>query len=177
MRALALLPLALCLAACEQKMADAPRRDPFEPSPVFADGASARVPPAGTVAVDADLAPAADGLPAALPMAMLRRGRAQYEVFCTPCHDYTGHGNGRVVQRGFPRPPDFNAPALRDAPDRQLYDAITNGYGAMYSYASRVPVADRWAIVAYIRALQLSGDAPAGAFGPELTARLAEAKP
>jgi cytochrome c553 len=177
MRALLLLPLAVCLAACEQKMADAPRRDPFEPSTLFADGTSARIPPAGTVATDADLTPVADALPAVLSPAMLQRGRAQYEVFCTPCHDYTGHGNGRVVQRGFPQPPDFHSAALRAAPDRQFFDAITSGYGAMYSYASRVPVADRWAIVAYIRALQLSEDAPATALPSALTARLAEATP
>ena len=168
------LLLAVCLAGCEQKMADAPRRDPFEPSPLFADGTSARLPPAGTVATDADLEPVAAALPATLPMAMLEQGRAQYEVFCTPCHDYTGHGNGRVVQRGFPHPPDFHSARLRNAPDRLFFDAITNGYGAMFPYASRVPVADRWAIVAYIRALQLSEDAPAGMLGPELMARLDE---
>jgi mono/diheme cytochrome c family protein len=176
MRGWALL-LALCLAGCEQKMADASRRDPFERSPLFADGTSARLPPPGTVAADADLEPMAAGLPATLPMAMLERGRAQYEVFCTPCHDYTGHGNGRVVQRGFPHPPDFHSAALRAAPDRLFFDTITHGYGAMYPYASRVPVADRWAIVAYIRALQLSEDAPAAMLGPELIARLGEVTP
>lgn len=175
MRQWALL-LAVCLAGCEQKMADAPRRDPFEPSPLFADGTSARVPPAGTVAADADLEPVAAALPATLPLSMLERGRAQYEVFCTPCHDYTGHGNGRVVQRGFPHPPDFHSAVLRAAPDRRFFDAITNGYGAMYPYAARVPVADRWAIVAYIRALQLSDDVPATALDPALTARLAEVR-
>jgi hypothetical protein len=142
---------------------------------MFADGTSARLPPPGTVATDADLQPVATSLPTTLPMAMLERGRAQYEVFCTPCHDYTGHGNGRVVQRGFPHPPDFHSAALRAAPDRRFFDAITNGYGAMFPYASRVPVADRWAIVAYIRALQLSEDASGAMLGPELTARLVEA--
>jgi hypothetical protein len=176
MRGWALL-LALCLAGCEQKMADAPRRDPFEPSPLFADGTSARLPPPGTVATDADLEPMAAGLPATLPMAMLERGRAQNEVFSTPCHDYTGHGKGRVVQRGFPHPPDFHSAALRAAPDRLFFDAITDGCGEMFPYASRVPVADRWAIVAYIRALQLSENAPAAALSPELTTRLAGVTP
>jgi hypothetical protein len=169
------LLLALLVAGCEQKMADAPRRDPFETSPLFADGTSARVPPAGTVATDADLAPVATALPAGLPMSMLQRGRDRYEIFCTPCHDYTGHGNGRVVQRGFPHPPDFHSAALRRAPDRTFFDAITNGYGAMYPYASRVAVADRWAIVSYIRALQLADDVPAGELTPALVKRLAEA--
>jgi hypothetical protein len=175
MRRWALLLLAVCLAGCEQKMADAPRRDPFEPSPLFADGTSARLPPTGTVAADADLAPVAAALPATLPMAMLERGRERYGIFCSPCHDHTGHGNGRVVQRGFPQPPDFHSARLREAPDRLFFDTITQGYGAMYPYASRVPVADRWAIVAYIRALQLSEDAPAAMLTPALRAKLGEA--
>ena len=175
MRPLALLLVAACLAGCEQKMADAPRRDPYEPSPLFADGTSARLPPKGTVAAAADLAPVAAALPAELPMAMLQRGRERYGIFCSPCHDYTGHGNGRVVQRGFPHPPDFHSAGLRQADDRLFFDTITHGYGAMYPYASRVPVADRWAIVAYIRALQLSEDAPAEMLTPELVAKLAEA--
>lgn len=86
----------------------------------------------------------------------MRRGQVQYEVFCMPCHARTGYGNGMIVQRGFAQPPSFHSDRLRGAPVGHYFEVITNGYGAMYSYASRVEPEDRWAIVAYIRALQLS---------------------
>jgi hypothetical protein len=107
----------------------------------------------------------------------MQRGQQRFNIFCSPCHDYTGHGNGRVVQRGFPHPPDFHSARLIAAPDSHFFDVITHGYGAMFSYASRVPVADRWAIVAYIRALQYSEQVPAGDLTPDLKAKLAEAAP
>jgi mono/diheme cytochrome c family protein len=87
---------------------------------------------------------------------LLDRGRERYEVFCVPCHDETGDGRGMIVQRGFPPPPSYQTQRLRDAPPKHFYDVITNGFGAMYSYASRVPPNDRWAIAAYIKALQQS---------------------
>ena len=164
----------LALCGCQQKMADMPRLDPLETSPLFADGAGARPPVPGTIRADADLSEPADGLPAALDLALLQRGRERFEIFCAPCHDYTGHGDGRVVQRGFPHPPDFHSPALLTAPDKHFFDVITNGYGAMFSYAARVPPADRWAIVAYIRALQYAEQVPAADLTPDLRARLAE---
>jgi mono/diheme cytochrome c family protein len=92
-------------------------------------------------------------------MALLERGRQRFDINCSPCHGRTGEGNGMIVQRGFPRPPSYFSERLRNASDRHFYDVITHGYGAMYSYADRVEPADRWAIVAYIRALQASASA------------------
>ncbi len=89
-------------------------------------------------------------------LALLQRGRLQFHIYCTPCHSELGDGNGMIVQRGFPHPPDYEEQRLRDAPPQYFYDVITNGHGVMYSYADRVLAADRWAIAAYIRALQLS---------------------
>jgi hypothetical protein len=91
------------------------------------------------------------------------RGRERFNIFCSPCHDYAGTGNGMIVQRGLKAPPSFHADRLRGAPVGHFFDVITNGYGAMFSYGSRIPVSDRWAIIAYIRALQLSQNAPADA--------------
>ena len=102
-------------------------------------------------------------MPIDVTRAVLERGRERYDVFCSPCHARTGDGDGMIVQRGFPRPPSFHLDRLRTAADGHYYDVITNGFGAMYSYANRVKPDDRWAITAYIRALQLSrsGDTPA----------------
>lgn len=86
----------------------------------------------------------------------LRRGQERFNVYCSPCHGRAGDGNGMIVQRGFPRPPSLHTEALRLAPIDHFYGVITHGYGVMYSYADRVPPRDRWAIAAYIRALQLS---------------------
>lgn len=100
-----------------------------------------------------------DEKPAQTPpvtLALLERGQERFRIYCTPCHSKLGDGNGMVVQRGFPPPPSYHIDRLRQAPVRHLYDVITNGYGAMYSFAERVQPADRWAIVAYIRALQRS---------------------
>lgn len=144
----------LLLAACRQEMDDMPRREPLEASRTFADGMSARRPVPGTVAREDDLAPVPEAIPGPVNLAMLQRGQAQFGVYCTPCHGLDGAGDGMIVQRGFPAPPSYFEPALMRAPDRHFYDVITDGYGAMYSYAARVEPGDRWAIVAYIRALQ-----------------------
>lgn len=169
---LLLLPLVLLVAACDQDMADQPRYDPLEKSGQFADGMSARTPVAGTVTRDADLSPVPDKIPYPLTMALLERGQERFDIFCSPCHGLTGDGHGMVVRRGFPAPPSYHQDALREASDRHFYDVITNGYGAMYSYAARVPTADRWAIVAYIRALQYSRHAPAGELPDTLRQKL-----
>jgi mono/diheme cytochrome c family protein len=87
---------------------------------------------------------------------LLARGQERFNVFCAPCHDRTGSGNGMVVQRGFRAPPSYHDDRLRNAPVGYYFDVMTNGFGAMQDYAAQVPVADRWAIAAYIRALQLS---------------------
>jgi mono/diheme cytochrome c family protein len=166
------LVLVLAAAGCKQDMADMPRYDPLEKSGQFADGASARPPVAGTVARDDDLSPVPDKMPYPVTMALLERGQQRFDIFCAPCHGRTGDGDGMVVRRGFPAPPSYHQEALRKAPDRHFYDVITDGYGAMYSYAARVPPSDRWAIVAYIRALQYSRYAPAAALPQKLHEKL-----
>jgi mono/diheme cytochrome c family protein len=102
-----------------------------------------------------------------LTPALLQRGQDRFRIYCTPCHSELGDGNGMVVQRGFPHPPSYHVDRLRQAPTRHFYDVITDGYGAMYSFADRVGPADRWAIAAYIRALQLSQHTPATDLPPE----------
>ena len=94
--------------------------------------------------------------PFAITEDTVRRGRERYEIFCSACHGFTGHGDGMIVRRGFRRAASFNDDRLRQAPVGHFFDAITNGWGAMPSYASQIPVQDRWAIIAYVRALQLS---------------------
>ena len=98
--------------------------------------------------------------PLPLSMQSLARGRQRYEIYCTPCHDRVGTGRGMVVQRGYKQPPSYHIDRLRNAPLGYLFDVMTNGFGVMPSYAVQVPPADRWAIAAYIRALQLSQYAP-----------------
>ncbi|MCA0032169.1 c-type cytochrome [Mesorhizobium sp. B263B2A] len=166
---------ALLVAGCRQDMEDQPRYDPLEASNQFADGMSARTPVTGTVARDTDLSRTPDRIPDPVTIELLQRGQQRFDIFCSPCHGRTGDGHGIIVQRGFSAPPSYHQDALRKAPDRHFYDVITNGYGAMYSYAARVPPQDRWAIVAYIRALQYSRDAPIAELPQTLRARL-EAK-
>ncbi len=92
-------------------------------------------------------------------MALLERGQQRFDIYCSPCHSKVGDGHGMIVERGFPQPPSYYIARLRDAPNQHFYDVITHGYGAMYSYADRVAPEDRWAITAYIRALQASAGA------------------
>lgn len=92
-------------------------------------------------------------------LALLQRGQERFRIYCTPCHSELGDGRGMVVQRGFPPPPSYHIDRLRKVPAQYFYDVITNGHGAMYSFANRVQPADRWAIAAYIRALQRSQNA------------------
>jgi mono/diheme cytochrome c family protein len=191
---MAALCLPCLLAGCErarQDMYDQPRYKPYAASALFADGASARaLPPgavphargqfagsssgrAGTAAVLRDQqAEAARQNPYPVDMQLLRRGQQRYTIYCTPCHSPAGDGDGLVVRRGFPAPPSYHTERLRAVPDRHLYDVISHGYGIMYPYADRVEPADRWAIVAYIRALQLSQHAPAASLPPDVRAQL-----
>jgi mono/diheme cytochrome c family protein len=165
-----LLALAALLAGCDQSMSDQKRYDTYEPAAasLWPDGSSARPLPEGVVA-EGDLAyAAAAASPPAVTPALLQHGRGQFAIFCSPCHGLAGDGDGMIVQRGFPAPPSYHTTRLRAASARHLFDVITNGYGAMYPYAARVAPADRWAIVAYIRALQLArhatlADAPEAA--------------
>lgn len=171
------------LTACRPDMNNQPKAKPLSQSDFFSNGASARQPPANTVAFQEhrENAPFYTGLtngsyitqlPVKLTPALLQRGRERFEANCAECHDRTGSGNGMVVQRGFPQPPSFHVDRLRNAPIGHFYDVITNGYGVMYSYATRVEPEDRWAIAAYIRALQLSHNAKVSDLDPEGRAKL-----
>jgi mono/diheme cytochrome c family protein len=148
--------LLLALAACNENMVQQPRYDDFEAAPLFPDGMVMQRPPEGTV--DRSAAPrlAAIRRPP-LTLALLERGRERFEIYCAPCHGSDGRGDGVIPSRGFPHPPSYLEPRLMAAPASHFYDVITNGYGVMYSYADRVPPRDRWAIAAYIRALQVAG--------------------
>ena len=156
-------------AGCElrQAMYDQEKYEPLEASAFFADGLSFRSQVDGTVArgqlmldehfyqgkIQGQLA---ETLPVAVDRQLLERGQERYNIFCAPCHGQTGAGNGMIVQRGLKQPLTFHQQRLREVPVGHFYDVITNGFGVMYSYASRISVADRWAIVAYIKVLQLS---------------------
>lgn len=166
-RALALLAapfaLSLLVGGCDLSMKHQARYDVQGPAPLFPHGSAQLNPPPGTVAegdVDPELAAAQP--PPATP-ALLARGQERFEIFCTPCHGRRGDGDGVVVQRGFPQPPSYYEPRLRDAPAAHFYDVITSGYGVMFPYGQRVAPADRWAITAYIRALQLARPVAASA--------------
>jgi mono/diheme cytochrome c family protein len=155
-----LLPvLVLLLAACERDMADQPKFGPLESAPVLPNRQAAQLPPEGTVPRGAALEPVPDRSPVPITRAVLDRGRERYEIYCAPCHGRLGDGQGMTPQRGFPPPPSYHQDAFRAAPDTFFYEVIGNGYGVMFSYANRVMPMDRWAIVAYIRALQLSQNA------------------
>jgi mono/diheme cytochrome c family protein len=156
-RALAMAVVALALAGCSKSNMDSqPKYHEYEQGSLFSDGKVLQEAPSGSVA-RGDLAREAQAREKPpVDASLLARGRERYEVYCTPCHDRTGRGNGIIVQRGMPRPPSYHDARLRAAPDQHYFDVITNGYGAMYSYADRVSPRDRWAVVAYIRALQLS---------------------
>jgi mono/diheme cytochrome c family protein len=144
------------LAACSQNMDAQPSYREYEPASLFRNGRVLQQEPRGTVARD-DIARQAS-LTERPPLSpeFLARGREQFDIYCSPCHGRTGGGDGIVVQRGMPHPPSYHIDRLRAAEDQHFFDVITNGYGVMYSYAMRVKPPDRWAIVAYIRALQLS---------------------
>jgi mono/diheme cytochrome c family protein len=154
-------------SACRQDMHDQPKYIPLRESTFFADNRSARPVVAGTVArgqlrddpqrytgkvngADADV------FPFPVDAAMMARGRERYDIHCSPCHGRTGQGDGMVVRRGYRRPPTYHQDRLRNAPVGHFFDVMTNGFGAMPDYAAQISVDDRWAIAAYIRALQLS---------------------
>jgi mono/diheme cytochrome c family protein len=148
-------------------MAEQPRCGPLEASAFFADGRCARSPVEGTVArgslsSDEGADPMGTGqqpanaLPFALTRRVLERGQERYNIYCSPCHDRLGNGQGMIVRRGFSPPPSFHSDRLRQLPLRHFFEVVTHGYGAMPSYGKLVSPHDRWAIVAYIQALQLS---------------------
>jgi hypothetical protein len=161
------LLVALLAASCRQDMHDGPRLEAMEASAFFPDGRSVRPLVPGTVArgrleedeqlergtLDGQLAAT---FPFPIERADLERGRERFEIFCTPCHDATGSGNGRVVQRGFQRPPSLHEQRLRDVPVGHVFDVITRGLGGMYDLADRIEPVDRWRIAAWVRVLQRS---------------------
>ena len=159
--------IAFALAGCRLDMHIQPKYLPEQPTDFFHDGRSERQPVPGTIArghlrldellyTGKENGVVSNRFPFPITRADLERGREQFNIFCTPCHDYTGNGDGMIVQRGFPRPPSYHIDRLRNAPVGHFFDVMTNGFGAMYSYGSRVDPEDRWRIAAYIRALQLS---------------------
>lgn len=166
-RTLVVLAVTLAAAGCRQDMHDAPSYDPLQATTFFADGRASRTPVANTVArgtlrendhlyegkVSGRLA---ETFPMPVTAEVMARGQERFNVFCSPCHGRTGSGNGMVVQRGFRAPPSYHEERLRNAPVGYFFDVMTNGFGAMQDYSAQVPVADRWAIAAYIRALQFS---------------------
>ena len=170
--------LVLAFSACRQDMYNQPRTKPYSENDFFRNGTTARPVPDHTVIYHA---PAADTafssgltrgnllvaqLPVPLTAELLRRGQERYNIYCSVCHGAAGDGHSEVVQRGYPAPPTYHSERLRSAPIGHFYDVITNGYGVMYSYASRVEPGDRWAIAAYIRALQLSQHASSSDLPP-----------
>ena len=155
---------ALAIAGCNQNltMSDQKKLDEWERSSIFRNGRVLQAPPAGSVSRDADMQDVLAQKPP-MSLALVKRGRERFNIFCSECHGFGGDADGMVVQRGFPRPPSFHEARLVNAPDEHFVDVITHGHGVMYSYADRVPPADRWAIAAYIRALQRTGGQVAAA--------------
>jgi len=164
-------------------MHDQPKYIPYRPSTFFSDQRSQRPPIDGTIARgqliedelletgkqnDADAAV----FPFAIDDAVMQRGHQRFDIYCSPCHSRTGDGNGMVVQRGYRHPPSLHIQRLIDAPPGHIFDVITNGFGAMPDYAAQVRASDRWAIAAYIRALQLSQHAAAAELPPDVRGNL-----
>jgi mono/diheme cytochrome c family protein len=157
----------LLLAGCREDMQNQPKFIPLRENEFYADGRSARPRLEGTIArgqlEDDPLlytgkvnGQEADQFPFPVSAADLARGRERFNIFCAPCHSQLGDGNGMVVQRGFKKPPSYYEPRLLKAPVGHFFNVMTNGWGAMGDYSAQVPVADRWRIAAYIRALQYS---------------------
>lgn len=155
-------------AGCQylrQDMADQPKNRPLSPSEFFADGRSERplienTVARGSIADDALVVPKdSNAFPLPVNWALLERGEERYNIFCSPCHGLQGDGNGMIAMRGVKRPPTYHQDRLRQSPSGYFYDVITNGFGQMYGYSAQIPPRDRWAIIAYIRALQLSRNA------------------
>ena len=185
------------LGGCRNDMQDQPRFETYQANPMFADSASARPLIAGTVSRTAlhedsllytghlpageqvipeseqgiDTQGAGKGFSNEFPFKVTRkvilRGEQRFNIYCSPCHGRTGMGNGMIVQRGMPVPPNFHSDQIRSLPAGFLFDVITNGFARMFSYAARVKPEDRWAIAAYIRTLQYSQHAPISELSPE----------
>jgi mono/diheme cytochrome c family protein len=170
-RAATVAALALLLAGCDLSMTQQRKFKTYAPAQLWSDGTSARPLPAHTVAQGDVARAAAATTPPPVDDALLARGRARFGVYCAPCHGLAGDGDGIIVAHGFPRPPSYHIDRLAAAPAQHFVDVITRGYGVMYAYGDRVDPHDRWAIAAYIRALQLSRRATV-AQAPDAATRL-----
>jgi cytochrome c553 len=169
--AILLLPLLLLpFAACREDMQNQPRLKPLRPSgflgqdaPLVAlPGTISRNEPENTYFYTGYTGhTVGNAIPFPVNKAVLERGRDRYNIYCAPCHARTGDGNGMIVQRGYRRPPSYHTDRLRNAPLGHFFEVMTNGFGAMPDYSAQLDARDRWAVAAYIRALQLSQNAPA----------------
>jgi len=175
----------LAAAGCRQDMHNQPKAIPLRESMFFKNGSSARPLVDGTVARgtlhdDAAFftgksgATVVDALPFALTAEVLDRGEQRFNIYCTPCHGLAGMGDGMIVRRGYRQPPSYHTDRLRQAPLGHFYDVMTNGFGAMPDYRVQIMPRDRWAIAAYIRALQLSQHAAAAELPPDERQRLSQ---
>jgi Cytochrome C oxidase, cbb3-type, subunit III len=175
-----LLLVVAVASGCRQDMQDQPKYIPLRPTDFFGDGRSQRPVIAGTVArghLDDDAlfytgkgpdGKFVDDFPFPVTKDVVLRGQQRFNIYCTPCHDRNGNGQGMVVRRGFRHPPSYHIDRLRQVPNGYIFDVMTNGFGAMPTYGAQIQPADRWAIVSYIRALQASqmasiNDVPADA--------------
>lgn len=173
----------MLLAGCRSDMNDQAKYKPLAASDFFADGRASRPPVLGAIArgqlkEDTHLYTGRVGgvlvttFPFPVDLEVLRRGQNRFNIYCTPCHDRVGNGNGMVVRRGYKQPPSLHIDRLRDAPVGHFFDVISNGLGGMPDYSAQIPVRDRWAIVAYIRALQLSQRAAPGDVPPAVLTKM-----
>jgi hypothetical protein len=179
----------ILFAGCslKQDMAQQPKNRPLSPSDFFTDGRSARPLVENTVArgsvLDDEMVVSkeSNAFPLPLSQELLERGENRYQIFCTPCHGLQGDGNGMVAMRGMKHPPSYHQDRLRQVPNGYIYDVITNGFGAMLGYSAQLAPRDRWAIVAYVRALQLSRNARISDLPPDVREKVlhppAEKKP
>ena len=164
------------LAGCslKQDMALQPKDRPLAPSDFFADGRSARplvenTVARGSVLNDELMVPKdSNAFPLPINLELVERGENRYKIFCSPCHGLQGDGNGMVAMRGMKHPPSYHQDRLRQVPNGYIYDVITNGFGAMLGYSAQVAPRDRWAIIAYVRALQLSRNAKISDLPPDV---------
>jgi len=179
--ALCLLLLGGC--SLKQDMALQPKNRPLSPSDFFTDGRSERpllenTVARGSIADDALLIPKeSNAFPLPVTQELLERGEGRYKIFCTPCHGLQGDGNGMIAMRGMKHPPSYHEERLRQVPTGYIYDVITNGFGAMYGYSAQITPRDRWAIVAYVRALQLSRNAKVADLPAELREKVMNPPP
>jgi cytochrome c553 len=163
--------LIFAFTSCREDMQNQPRFKPMRPAGLRGEEAPPVAPVMRTISRDDTGSiyfntgyngdQVGNYIPFAVNRAVLERGRERFDIYCAPCHGRTGDGNGMIVQRGYTRPPSYHTDRLRNAPLGHFFDVITNGFGAMPDYAAQVRARDRWAITAYIRALQLSQNAPA----------------